>query len=198
MTPSSTSLRPGDIPPILRRPRNTPVTVRPTVADGHLERIGARTGTIRTDRTSPATCAGGGVRPGPLAWCGADRRRRSVPGGRVPRPVSSASRRICAAPRFSPGSRSQDYRLATWHSGRLMRYRSRLSRSPCRARAVPLLIGGCSGSDSASPPKRRPPRRRPRRRPTVLLTGGEAVVASAGGDVPIDEATKQAVLDASQ
>jgi hypothetical protein len=59
-----------------------------------------------------------------------------------------------------------------------------------------LLLGACSSGDAeGAEPKATTTTTKSA---TVLLTGGEAAVASAGPDVPIDEATKQAVLDLSQ
>ncbi|MGH8979046.1 MAG: hypothetical protein ACRDV7_13290 [Acidimicrobiia bacterium] len=66
------------------------------------------------------------------------------------------------------------------------------------ALAIALFGSACSGSDASESDKPARTTTTTTKAATVLLTGGEALVASAGPDVPIDEAAKQAVLGQSQ
>jgi hypothetical protein len=61
-----------------------------------------------------------------------------------------------------------------------------------------LALGACSSSDASESDKPKATTTTTTKAATVLLTGGDAVVSTAGPDAAIDEATKQAVLDASQ
>lgn len=76
-------------------------------------------------------------------------------------------------------------------------------RSPHLALAVTaaLVLSACSGDDDSEPAGER---ERPATTTTVAapadveLERGEAVVASAGGDIVLDEATQQALVDVAQ
>ncbi len=156
-------------------------------------------GTIRTDRTSPATRAGcrGSTWSIGVVW---SRSQKAVSSWRS----SSSTGFVSFSTNFRSAtilSRSAGSQVTASRPGTLVAdacplpsFRASPSRSSCAARHRRVL----GQRFAPRPPKSKATTTTTTKAATVLLTGGEAVVASAGGDVPLDDATKQAVLDASQ
>ena len=211
-TPSSTSLRPGEIPPILRRPRKTPVTeARPSLTVTSSASAPAR-GTIRTDRTSPRPGPDAGARPGRSASCPAASQNAGAPRGRAPRPASSAFdefsqrhvslSRPVAGPRLStpgpiPGA------VALCSADAFPSRRSAVAAVTC-ALLVAAGVAACGGGDDDdaatattddAEPRRRP--LRPKSRDRRCSARGDVAVASAGPETRSTTRRAGCVLDAS-